>query len=129
MQRYTDLKVWERSHLLVLEVYRRTEGFPEKERFGLTAQLRRAATSVPANIAEGSRREGSQDFARFLNIAEGSLAETGYLLLLSRDLAYLEGDIAEKLLREVDEIGRMLYALRTKVERRGASAPPPRTVD
>jgi four helix bundle protein len=120
MQRYTELKVWERSHLLVLEVYRRTEGFPDQERFGLTSQLRRAAVSVPANIAEGSRRQGAQDYARFLNIAEGSLAETGYLVLLSRDLGYLEPDVAEKLSAEAEEISRMLYALRIKVEGRGA---------
>jgi four helix bundle protein len=120
MQRYTELKVWQRSHALALEVYRRTEGFPDNERFGLTAQLRRAAVSVPANIAEGSRRQGAQDYARFLNIAEGSLAETGYLLLLSRDLGYLDSQLAESLAAEVEEIGRMLYALRTKVEGRGA---------
>ena len=120
MQRYTELKVWQRGHALALEVYRRTEEFPEKERFGLTAQTRRAAVSVPANIAEGSRRQGAQDYARFLNIAEGSLAETGYLLLLSRDLGYLEPKVAERLSAEVEEIGRMLYALRTRVEGRGA---------
>ena len=120
MQRYTDLKVWQRSHALALEVYRRTEEFPDKERFGLTAQLRRAAVSVPTNIAEGSRRQGAQDYARFLNIAEGSVAETGYLLLLCRDLSYLEPTLAEKLSAEVEEIGRMLYALRIKVEGRGA---------
>jgi four helix bundle protein len=120
MQRYTELKVWQRGQALALEIYRRTEGFPDKERFGLTAQLRRAAVSVPANIAEGSRRQGAQDYARFLNIAEGSLAEVGCLLLLSRDLGYLEAPIAEKLSAEVEEISRMLYALRTKVEGRGA---------
>ena len=74
MQRYTELKVWERSHALVLEVYRHSERFPEKERFGLTAQLRRSAVSVPTNIVQGSKRQGGPDFARFLNIAEGSLA-------------------------------------------------------
>ena len=87
MQRFNDLKVWQRSHALVLEVYRRTASFPDGERFGLISQLRRAAVSVPTNIAEGSKRQRSQDYARFLNIAEGSLAEVEYLLLLSRDLA------------------------------------------
>lgn len=120
MQRYRDLKVWQRGQALALEVYRRTEGFPQKERFGLTAQLRRAAVSVPTNVAEGSRRQGPQDYARFLNYAEGSIAEMGSLLLLSRDLGYLDATMAEKLLTEADEIGRMLYALRNKVEGRGA---------
>jgi len=120
MQRYADLKVWQRSHALALEVYRCTEGFPDKERFGLTSQLRRAVVSAPANIAEGSRRQGAQDYARFLNIAEGSLAETSYLLLLSRDLGYLDPKSAERLSDEIEEISRMLHALRTKVEGRGA---------
>ena len=121
MQRYTELKVWERSHALALAVYRQSASFPEQERFGLTAQLRRAAVSVPANIAEGSKRQGAQDFARFLNIAEGSLAETGYLLLLARDLGYLDAAAAKNLLAEVDEIAAMLHALRGKVEKgRGA---------
>ena len=117
MQRYTELKVWERSHALALEVYRRSESYPEKERYGLVSQLRRAVTSVPANIAEGSKRQGNQDFARFLNIAEGSLAEADYLLLLSRDLGYLDGEAAKKLRSEAEEIARMLYAFRHKVER------------
>jgi four helix bundle protein len=76
MQRFTDLKVWQRSHALVLRIYQLTAGFPAEERFGLGVQLRRAALSVPTNIAEGSKRQGSQEYARFLNIAEGSLAET-----------------------------------------------------
>ena len=116
MQRFTDLKVWQRSHALVLELYRLSARFPDHERFGLTSQLRRAAMSVPTNIAEGSKRQHPQDYARFLNIAEGSLAETQYLLLLSRDLGYLAADTATPLLTESEEIARMLHALRSKVE-------------
>jgi len=117
MQRFTDLKVWQRSHALVLQIYQLTAGFPAEERFGLVVQLRRAALSVPTNIAEGSKRQGSQEYARFLNIAEGSLAETEYLLLVSRDLAYADAKAVQPLLGESDEIARMLHALRTKVLR------------
>jgi four helix bundle protein len=117
MQRYRDLQVWKRSHVLVLRIYKLTKAFPEDERFGLTAQLRRAAMSVPANIAEGSKRKTNQDFARFLNISEGSLSETDYLLLCSRDLGYLSDDLLEPIADELDQISRMLYTLRLKVER------------
>jgi len=120
MQRFTDLKVWQRGHALVLELYRQTAHFPDQERFGLTSQLRRAAASVPTNIAEGSKRQHPQDYARFLNIAEGSLAETEYLLLLSRDLGYLSAEATTPTLSEIDELARMLNALRAKVEQ-GAS--------
>jgi four helix bundle protein len=109
MQRFTDLKVRQRSHTLVLEVY-------DHERFGLTSQLRRAVASVPTNIAEGSKRQHAQDYARFLNIAEGSLAETEYLFLLSRDLGYIPAEAAAASLSEIDELARMLNALRAKVE-------------
>ena len=116
MQRYRDLKVWQRAHAVVLKLYRLSNSFPSDERYGLTSQLRRAAMSVPANIAEGSKRRTKADFAHFLNIAEGSLAETDYLLLLSTDLGYLAADVTSPMLTEIDEIGRMLYTLRTKVE-------------
>jgi four helix bundle protein len=117
MQRFTELKVWQRAHALALAVYRATAGFPEHERFGVTSQLRRAAVSVAANIVEGSKRQGNQDYARFLNIAEGSLAEAEYLFLLARDLGYLAVDAAEALRPQVAELARMLHALRAKVER------------
>ena len=116
MQRFTDLKVWQRGHELTLEVYRVTASFPSGKRFGLTSQLRRAAASVPTNIAEGSKRQSNQEYARFLNIAEGSLAETEYLLMLSRDLGFLARDSSETLLKEIAEIARMLSGLRKKVE-------------
>jgi four helix bundle protein len=115
MQRFTELKVWQRSHALVLQVYRLTKSFPPDERFGLTSQLRRAALSVPTNIAEGSKRQTNAEYARFPNIAEGSLAETEYLLMVSCDLHYLSSEVARPALIEADEIGKMLHGLRSKV--------------
>ena len=119
MQPYTELKVWQRSHALVLQVYRLSALLPQEERFGLVSQLRRAAASAPTNIAEGSKRRGSHDFAHFLNIAEGSLAEVDYLLLLVRDLGYVGDDKVAPMRAEVDEISRMLHSFRLKVENSG----------
>jgi four helix bundle protein len=116
MQPFTELKVWQRSHALVLKIYSLTRDFPAEERFGLTSQLRRAAISVATNIAEGSRRQHAQDFARFLNIAEASLAELEYLLMLARDLGLAEHTALDPHLSEAVEIARMLHALRRKVE-------------
>ena len=101
---------------LVLILYRLTKGFPGDERFGLTSQLRRAAVSVPTNIAEGTKRRGKQDYARFLNTAEGSRSETEHLIMLSCELGYLQRQETESSLSEISEIARMLYALRCKVE-------------
>ncbi len=122
MQRFTDLRVWQRSHGLVLKVYRLAQCFPADERYGLVAQLRRAAVSVSTNIAERSKREGRQDYTRFLNIAEGSPVETECLLITARDLAYLSADTVEPLLGEIKEIARMLHYLRIKVERETTAA-------
>ena len=116
MQRFTDIKVWQRGHALVLNVYRLTVGFPVAERYGLISQLRRAALSVPTNVAEGSKRTGRQEYARFLNISEASLAETEYLIMVSRDLGYVTAAMAKPLLAEVADLARMLHALRLKVE-------------
>jgi len=116
MQRFTQLKVWRRSHDFALSVYRETVPFPKHEAFGVTSQLRRAAVSVPANIAEGSKKRSGKDYARILNIAEGSAAETEYLLLLSRELGYLESGKADELIDEVREIVSMVSGLRVRVE-------------
>jgi four helix bundle protein len=120
VQHFKNLKVWQRSHQLVLDLYRLTASFPSNERFGLTSQLRRSAASVPTNIAEGAKRQGQQDFARFLNIAEGSLSETEYQVLLSADLGYLPSGKADNLFEEISEIARMLNSLRAKVEQKAA---------
>ena len=116
MQDFRQLKVWERSHALVLELYRATQDFPVVERYGLTSQLRRAALSVPTNIAEGARRANPREYANFLNIAQGSLSETEYLLLVSRDLGYIPAPIAGRYLSESSELLQMLLALRKKVQ-------------
>ena len=116
MQRYTDLKVWQRSHSLVLKIYPVVAELPVEERFALASQLRRAAVSVPTNIAEGSKRHSPQDFSHFLNMAEASLAEVDYLLLLTRDLGYVKDDVIGPLRAEADEIAAMLHTLRAKIE-------------
>lgn len=116
MQRFTELKVWQRGHVLVLRIYTLTKSLPDDERFGLVTQLRRAVVSVTSNIAEGSKRRSASDYAHFLNISEGSLAEVENLVIVARDLGYLPADMTAPLLAEADEIARMLYAFRAKVQ-------------
>ena len=114
MKTYQSLEMWKRAHQWVLGVYRVSERFPASEAFGLTSQLRRAAGSVPMNMAEGYGRRGSADKLRFYNIAEASLNEADYQLLLAHDLHY--ADTAD--LREVvGEVSRMLYAYAARVRR------------
>ncbi|MEK7466320.1 MAG: four helix bundle protein [Planctomycetota bacterium] len=116
MQNFRNLVVWQRAHELVLEVYRSSARFPTEERFGVTSQLRRASVSVPANIAEGARRRSGKDYAHFLNIAQASLAEVEYLLLLSRDLGYLQVPTHQELEARMRPVAGMLEALRRRVE-------------
>ncbi len=104
-QSFQDLVVWQKAHGFVLAVYRMTAAFPKHELYGLTSQLRRAAVSVPANIAEGFRKRGKGDKARFLNTAEGSLEECRYYLILAQDLGYAR---TEDLREAADEVGRLL---------------------
>ena len=111
MQDYRKLKVWEKAHQLVLMVYRATRGYPSDERFGLTSQTRRAAYSVPMNLAEGTGRSSDADFLRFVWIANGSAKELDYQLLLARDLGCLPPDVYDDLARSVTEIQRMLAGL------------------
>jgi four helix bundle protein len=103
-KRFEDLVVWQKAHQFVLAVYRLTRSFPKSEIYGLSSQFRRAAVSIAANIAEGFRKRGNADNLRFLNIAQGSLEESRYYLILTLDLGY--GDVAElcSLLSEVSKL-------------------------
>lgn len=109
------LKVWQRGHSTVFAVYRLSVGFPSTERHGLLSELRRAALSVPPNIAEGSKPATRQEYARFLSIAEASLAETEYLPMVSRDLGYITPQQAVTTLRDVSEPAGMSHGLGEKV--------------
>lgn len=102
---FQDLIVWRTAHEFVLEVYRLTESFPQREIYGLSHPMRRAAVSIPANIAEGFGKRGPADKTRFMNIAEGSIEESRYYLILAKDLGY--GD-TEKLMGLLEEVSRLL---------------------
>jgi four helix bundle protein len=104
---FQDLIVWQKAHQFVLSAYTYSKGFPDNERYGLTSQLRRAAVSIPANIAEGFKRKTKADKARMLNIAQGSLEECQYYLILSQDLGY--GDTAH-LKEQLDQVSKLLDA-------------------
>lgn len=104
---FRDLIVWQKAHQLTLRVYELTRTFPREEIYGLTSQMRRAAVSVPANIAEGFKKRSRTDKARILNISEGSLEELRYSFVLAVDLGYLSQDRVPELL---DDVGRLLSA-------------------
>ena len=106
---YRKLKIYERSYKAALAIYRMTEGYPEGERYGITSQMRRAATSIAMNISEGNaKRESQQEFKRFLMMAMGSANEMSVLLDFSKDLGYIDDQTYEKVSREYDEIGKMI---------------------
>ena len=115
MQDFRNLKVWEKSHNLVLDVYTITKSYPLDEKFGLTNQMRRASMSIPTNIAEGCGRGSDIDFARFVQIAMGSACELEYLFILSSDLKYVEVNISKELSNNIREIKRMLVSLIKKL--------------
>ena len=108
MQDFRQLRVWEKSHRLALEAYKVTAAFPKSELYGLTSQIRRAAVSIPTNIAEGCGRNTDKDFARFLQISMGSACELEYELLLSHELGLLDEQCHASLVGDVVEVKRML---------------------
>jgi four helix bundle protein len=108
---FKKLAVWQKAYNLVLDIYRFSQTFPDSERYGLTSQIRRAAVSVPANIAEGSERQHKKEFLQFLSIARGSLGEVETYLLLAKDLGYINGDKFNDLDDQRKETGRILRGL------------------
>ena len=118
LKNYRELKVWQRSYQLCLEIYKITKRFPIEERYGLTSQIRRAAVSVPSNIAEGYGRKTTPEYIRFLYIAYGSICELETQILLSGDLGYIETGELEILQEGIGEVERMLKALTKSLERK-----------
>jgi four helix bundle protein len=116
MKDFRQLSIWQRSHQLTLAIYKLTRTFPDHERYGVTAQLRRSMASVPANIAEGSGRDTEAELKRFLDIAHGSASETDYHLHLSADLGYLSEDEYRPLAREIQALKRMIGAFARKLK-------------
>jgi four helix bundle protein len=112
---YRDLVVWQKAMGLVEECYRLTDAFPRSELFGLTAQLRRAAISIPSNIAEGQTRHHGKEYVQFLYVASGSLSEVETQMEVARRLNYVEAKAAEEFFRSSDEVGKMLTGLRKAV--------------
>ncbi len=118
LKNYTELKVWQKAYQLCLEIYKITKDFPREERYGLTAQIRRAAVSIPSNIAEGYGRRTLGEYIQSLTIAYGSICELETQVLLSNDLTYIKEENFDKLQRNIKEIERMLKALIRSLENR-----------
>ena len=108
MATFKDLIVWQKSHFLVLNIYKITTGFPREEIYGLTSQMRRAAVSISANIVEGKKKKTIPHQLSFINIAEGSLEEVKYFLILSKDLNYITENNYYELMKDAEEIGKLL---------------------
>ena len=115
MKGFRDLIVWEKAHQLTLHVYKASASFPKEEMYGLTSQVRRAAASIPANIAEGCGRSSDAELGRFLQIAMGSASELEYHLLLARDLSLMAEEKYSQLAHEVCEVKRMLASFIQKL--------------
>ncbi len=116
MRNYKDLQTWSKAHNLTLELYKLSRQFPKEEIYGLTSQLRRAASSIGANLAEGCGRQSNPEFARFVRISMGSASELDYHLLLSRDLGLLDNAAYERVSKGLTEVRKMLASLLATVE-------------
>ena len=116
MHQFKELEIWKRSRQFCSEIYHVTSSFPNDEKFGLTNQLRRAAVSIPSNIAEGSSRNSNKDFSRFLEIAIGSSYEIETQLLIASDLKFITTDESEKLINQLNEIIKMISRFRSTLK-------------
>ena len=117
MRPHEKLQTWIESVDLVLNIYKATERFPKEEKFGLTSQIRRAAVSIPTNIAEGAARNSSKEFAHFVSIAQGSASELETELIIAYRLGYLSETLFSKLLADLEQIGRMITGLTRRLRR------------
>lgn len=118
MKPHKNLNSWIKSFEFVKEIYLVTNNFPPEEKFGLTSQIRRAAVSVPVNIAEGAARKGTKEFIHFLYISLGSLSELDTLILLTKELHFINEIESEQLIKKLDVIGKLIYGLIKNLESR-----------
>ena len=116
LKSYRDLEVWKKSIDWVERIYLASKTFPQEERFGLTSQLRRAAVSIPSNIAEGAARSGTGEFLQFLSVASGSLAEAETQVMIANRLGMLEKSEMDSLLSQAEEISKMLGGLKRSLQ-------------
>ena len=116
LKNYKELQVWQKSYQLCLVIYKQTNAFPKEERFGITSQIRRAAVSIPSNIAEGYGRKTTKEYIQALYIAYGSVCELETQILLSSDLGYIKTEELEQLQKNLDDIERMLKGLIKSLE-------------
>ena len=117
---FEDLQVWQKAMDFVEDVYRHTRSFPQDEKFGLTAQIRRAARSIPFNVAEGSAKRSTKEFLRFIDMAMGSVAEVQTQLILAKRLTYVSAEAYALLREKIDEVGRMLFGLERALQEKVA---------
>ena len=116
MHNFKELKVWQKARRLVKEIYLILKSFPEDEKYGIVSQIKRASVSIPANIAEGTGRNTNNDFSRFLDIATGSSFELETLIILSLDLEFLKESDYNRLITELQEIQKMIYSLKARIQ-------------
>jgi four helix bundle protein len=121
MSDYRQLEVWQKAHAVTMEIYALTKSFPSEERFGLVTQMRRAAVSIGANLAEGRGRRGDPEFGRFIKIALGSAYELEYELLVAADAGFISRDTYDRLRRELNRVGKMLWSLLERVNAAAAA--------
>lgn len=113
-----ETPIWNLAHRVTIDIYLASKSFPREEQFGLTSQLRRSISSVPANITEGFYRSSNKELVQFLFIARGSLGESTYHLRLAKDLGYIDSHVFETLIRQCDEVGRQLNNWISSIKRR-----------
>jgi four helix bundle protein len=116
MRDFKKYNIWTLGHSFTLEVYSLTKNFPKEEIYGLTSQIRRASSSIPTNISEGCGRDSDAEFNRFLTIALGSASESEYLLILSKELNYIDTSSFEKLNSDINMIKQKIYSLKQKLK-------------
>lgn len=118
---FEDLIVWQKAHLFVLDIYKKTKLYPKEELFALTSQYRRAAISIAANIAEGYGKKSSKDKLRFYNIAEGSINECKYYIILSKDLQYVNEQDSDQLYKNLTVVQKMLFSYSRSLQQNAAT--------